>query len=298
MKNVKYVLALLVILTASTSAYPRTKIKKKDRAMAAFKKGDYTTSLALWSTYIAKYESRHKEKKCPYYTNAGIAAYHLNKIDEARNLLEHARYGLSEDAQTFAYLAKIYRKINNLSLEIDALENYVKKYPTAQHIHAIKKRLLFTYVESENWDKIQSLWKNIQTVSKDSIIYQASFLASQAGLGHIAVADSLATVILKKSPSNHTALDWRAKKYYTLAEDRYVSELADYKRHHTRAQYAILVKALNPITANYKRSLYYYNRLYHMQKTADYARNLGNIYMRLDDKPRADYYYKMVKRLK
>ncbi len=288
----------MFLSACSLAANPLLKNRKKDKAMEAYKQGNYSAALSIWSSSIAKYESRHKERKCSVYTLAGIAAYRLNKTDQARNYFEHARNGISENAQTFWYLAKIYRKIDNLSLEIDALENYLKKYPHGTNIQQVKKRLLFTYVESENWDNFLNLWKIIPASSKDSLTYQQAFLSAQAGLNHVGKADSVATSILKVYPEDRPAMAWKANKYYTLAENLYESEMKAYKKHKTRAQYARLLKAFDVVSANFKRALIYYRKLYKMHPTTLFANRLGTIYMRMDEKPKAQYYLQMAKKLK
>jgi hypothetical protein len=298
MKLFKLLLGVLLISGLTAVAHPSAKAKKKDKAQVAYNAGDYAKALALWQKTIAKYESRNRQKKCRVYTHAGIAAYHLKQWDVARNLLEKARYTASENAQTFYYLAKVYRQIDNLSLEIDALENYLKKYPGDVYVNAARKRLLATYVESENWELITKLWKQIPAACHDSIFYRDAYLAALGGLQHTHQADSLSALILKNHPSNKTALEWKAEKYYQLGENLYQSEMAAYKKHHTNAQYAHLLKAFEKVTVYFKRSLSYYRKLYRMKPTSFYAKRLGTIYMRLDNKPKGKYYIRMAKQLK
>jgi len=298
MKLLKALLGIILISSVTLSAHPLARTKKKDKALAAYEARDYAKALALWKKTIAKYESRNKQKKCRVYTKAGQTAFRLKNWDEAKNLLEKARYTASENARTFYYLAKVYQKIDNLSLEIDALENYVKKYPDAPHIQTVKKRLLATYVESENWNQILSLWQKIAPASRDSIFYRNAYLAAQAGLKHTKEADSLAAIILKTHPNNKVALKWRAGKYFELAENRYQSEMKAYKIHHTNAQYVKLLKAFKIVTLHFKRALIYYRKLYHIKPTAAYASRLGTIYMRLDNKAKGKYYIQMAKKLK
>lgn len=298
MKLFKLLLGILLISGLSVVANPMAKAKKKDKAQLAYESGNYSKALALWQKKIAKYESRNRQKKCRVYTLAGMAAYHLKEWDVARNLLEKARYTASENAQTFWYLAKVYRQIDNLSLEIDALENYLKKYPNDSQVNIARKRLLATYVESENWNLILKLWDQIPAASRDSLFYREAYLAAQGGLNHVAKADSVAALILKNQPANVTALAWKAEKYYQLGENLYQKEMADYKKHHTNAQYVHLLKAFKKVTLYFKRSLYSYRKLYQMNPSSFYARRLGTIYMRLDNKPKGKYYIMMSKKLK
>ncbi len=295
MKTFKWLAAVVFFVTVFSF---NASARGKDKAQMAYNRGDYQTALTLWNKIISKYERRDKGTKCTVYTKAGMAALKLGKEDEAQQLFEKAIYSASVSPEAFIELEKIYRKINNLSLEIDVLEKYVKKYPDGKEIIPMRDRLFITYVESENWKEAIALWHQLPQKIRDSIPYKTGLLKANAALKNAKASDMLAVGILKKDPKNITALDWLAKKYFWLAENRYQKELAAYYKNRTRSQYAELLQAFKKVTINFKKSLGYFRKLYALQPTSENARYLGNIYARLNVPPKAKYYQNLADKLK
>ena len=104
------------------------------------------------------------------------------------------------------------------------------------------------------------------------------------------ICEQTAEVILEQNPENEPALTWVAKKYYWQAENRYQTEMTAYDLNKTHSQYAILLEAFKTVTLDFKESLGYFTRLYEQYPNPDYAKYLGNIYVRLNDKQKARYY--------
>jgi tetratricopeptide (TPR) repeat protein len=298
MKRIKWIAVLGIFLIAFSLNTSAKRVSRKNKAQIAYNEGNYAVALALWEKSIAKYERRHKEVKCPYYTKAGMAAIKLKKTDEARQLFEKAIHSVSVSPVAYVELAKIYRKIDNLSLEIFTLENYVKKYPDGGAIEAVRERLFVTYVESENWDEALKLWGKLPEQVKNSIAYKTDYLKVNRTLKNTEVCDRLSSEILRSDPKNVTALDWKAKKYFWLAENRYQTELKIYNKNKTRRRYVELLRAFKVVTVNFKRSLNYFKKLYPLQSTAENANYLGNIYARLNDDAKAKYYHYIAGRKK
>ncbi len=291
MKRIIWIAALGIFLIAFSLNASAKRTSHKNKAQIAYNQGNYAAALALWEKSIAKYERRHKEVKCPFYTKAGMAAIKLNKTDEARQLFEKAIHSASVSPVAYVKLAKIYRKIDNLSLEIFTLENYLKKYPDGGAVKAVRERLFVTYVESENWDEALKLWEKLPEQVKNSITYKTDYLKVNRALKNMKVCDRMSSEILKSDPKNVTALDWKAKKYFWLAENRYQAELKVYSKNKTRSQYVELLRVFKVVTVNFKRSLHYFKKLYSLQSTAENANYLGNIYARLNDDAKAKYYH-------
>lgn len=291
MKRIKWIAVLGIFLIAFSLNASAKRASHKDKAQIAYNQGNYAVALAMWEKSIAKYERRHKEVKCPFYTKAGMAAIKLKKTDEARQLFEKAIHSASVSPVAYVELAKLYRKINNLSLEIFSLENYVKKYPDGGAIIAVRERLFATYVESENWDEALNLWKKLPVQVRNSIAFKTGYLKVNKALKNTEVCDRISSEILRSDPKNVTALDWKAKKYFWLAENRYQAELNAYSRNKTRRQYVELLRVFKVVTVNFKRSLNYFKKLYSLQSTAENANYLGNIYARLNDDAKAKYYH-------
>jgi len=291
MKRIKWIAALGIFLVAFSLNASAKRVSHKDKAQIAYNQGNYAAALALWEKSIAKYERRHKGAKYPFYTKAGMAAIKLKKTDEARQLFEKAIHSVSVSPVAYVELAKIYRKIDNLSLEIFTLENYIKKYPDGEAIEAVRERLFATYVESENWDEALKLWEKLPEQIKNSIAYKTNYLKVNEALKNTEVGDRISSEILKSDPENVTALDWKAKRYFWLAENRYQAELNVYNKNKTRSRYVELLRVFKVVTVNFKRSLNYFRKLYSLQPTAENANYLGNIYARLNDGAKAKYYH-------
>jgi hypothetical protein len=91
------------------------------------------------------------------------------------------------------------------------------------------------------------------------------------------------------------ALEWLAEKYYWLAENSYKAEMEAYEKNRTNKQYNQLLKAFETVSANFKTSLTYFKKLYDLDPSGEYATFLSNIYARLDDKEKAEYYKRLIK---
>ncbi len=297
MKGWKWIVVVTIFLTAFT-LNTSAKGKRKDKAQRAYNQGNYETALALWKKSIARYERRDKGIRCPVYTKAGMAALKLGKEEEARKLFGKAIYSASVSQQTFVELAGLYRKMNNLSMEIDALEKYVKKYPAGKDINPMQERLFTTYVESENWEDALKLWNKLPLAFRNNVKNKAALLKVNVALEKTKTCNMLASEILKSEPKNITALSWKAKKYFWEAEDRYKAEMKAYNKNKTRRQYVELLRAFKVVTIDFKRSLVYFRKLYPLQPTSENALYLGNIYARLENQSKAKYYHNIANKLK
>ena len=296
MKIFKWMVMTIFLITFTQNA--SAKKSHKDKAQIAYDQGNYETALALWKKTIARYEKRNKGAQCPVYAKAATAALKLNKEEEARDLFGKAIYSASASPEAYVELAHLYRKVNNLTLEIEVLEKYVEKYPSGKEFIPMQERLFATYMESENWQEAMNLWRKLPAVFTDETANKEMLLKANIALENTKASDKLASVILKSDPKNITALDWLAKKYFWLGENRYQAEMKAYNKNKTRGQYAQLLEAFKVVTVNFKKSLGYFRRLYALQPTSDNALFLGNTYARLDNQPRAKYYHNIASKLK
>ncbi|MBN2614642.1 MAG: hypothetical protein JXR71_03025 [Bacteroidales bacterium] len=295
MRLIKTIPLLLIFIF---SVFITSSVQAKDKGQEAYNAGKYEQALKIWAKEITKYEKRGKAAKCPYYTKAGAVAYRLGKMDLAQRYLESARYSVSKNEKTYDLLVKIYRNIDNLSKEIDALEYYVKHYPDGKDFKAYQKRLFMTYVESENWQDGLNLWPKIASEVNDSLAYETGLLKIYVGLDKDREALPLSLELVKKDRKNIPALDFLGKHYFWLAEHSYQAENKAYEAHRTVAQYNHLLKAYKVITVNFKKSLDYFQMLYKIKPTAKTATFLGDVYARLSDAKNAAYYHAMAKKLK
>jgi hypothetical protein len=187
--------------------------------------------------------------------------------------------------------ADIFRKQNNLSRELTALQALHDRYPEQAAEYRVAARLFEIYTDIDR-DKALVQWDNldVETQSQEPNLDRFFKLNKWAGLTNR--VDSLADVLLKINPKHVEALEWNAEKYYQLAETRYQREMAKYNANRTHVQYTFLLNALKRVTQDFITSRDYFERLWEMDKDKRYAAFLANIYTRLDNPQRADIYRK------
>lgn len=262
-------------------------------AQTSFDAGNYTEALSQFEKVIIDYESQGKSKECPVYSQAGISAFNLGQTEKALDYLKKATYTPFVDADTYSAMARTYQNIDNLSLEIEALEDYVKKYPEGDEIVQMKIRLFETYVESENWDLAYNLWPDIEPQVKVEIKYIEDFYQVNKAMGNEEMTEQLAGQLLDMNDENVIGLEFMAKKYYNIAENHYQEEMEAYEKNKTRKQYAKLLEELDVVTEDFKISLGYFETLYKINPRPAYANYMGNIYARFNDQEKADYYHQL-----
>ncbi len=289
-----WIAPMLLLVSACSTGNHLTSINQKGNQ--AFASDNFQSALSAYDESIAAYENRGKQKECPVYCKAGQAALSLGQTDKALDYFDKARYTASENAETYIGLATCYRKIDNLSKEMDALQTYLEKYPEGKEKQKVSDRLFAIYTESENWEKAVALWPSVKAHADANRRLLEDYLIVNEALDKTKSCDSTANVLLRFDNRNKIALAWKGKKYYQLAENRYQKEMKAYETHKTRKQYAHLLKAFKKVTADFKLSLKYFKSLYRLDPKPINARYLANIYKRLDDKAKAQYYRKKAKK--
>ncbi len=283
-------LIFILIIQSCSGGLSTTKLSQDGEA--AYKAGNYELALSSWEQII---ESKGKKTKAPIYVGAGKSALALDDVDNARYYLEKAKASGYSSPEMYEALAIVYGSIDNLSKEITALEMYSEKYPQGENINPIRARLLETYVESENWELGVALWPSVEPHSQTNVNVLASYLIINKNLENHTVCEELAKQILKLETNNITVLEYYAEKYFWLAENLYVTEMNAYKKKKTNSQYKKLLKALEVVWPNFKKSRTYFLRLYKIDPKKEYAKYLSMIYTRYDDKQKAAYYNKRAK---
>ena len=261
----------------------------------AYQSGNYDDALQHFESVIAYYKQNDRSKECPVYAEAADAAKHLGQTEIAINYLKQDQYSNFVSADTYYNLALLYQKIDNLSKELEELETYASKYPDGDKIAAVHSRLFELYVESQNWTDAEKIWPDLQDEEKFTTVKLEEYFQVNKALDHDSVCEIIAADLLELDENNLVGLDWTAKKYFWKAENRYHAELKAYEKNKTNKQYNRLLKALDVVSADFKTSLNYFKKLYTLNPTPGTAKYLGNIYNRLDDKKKADYYYKLSK---
>ena len=287
MKRLK--LLQLFIITLFITSCATTQLMEQGEK--AFEQENYTETLQALEQVIESKESRGRNAKGTVYFKAGISALELEQIDKARIYLESAEQNEYASPELYASLAKVYKIIDNLSKEINVLEDYQNKYPDGEKIHEISVRLLETYVESENWNLAVDLWPQIEEQAQSDADLLAGYLIVNKNLENYKTCDKLALQIFELDDENIIALEWYAEKFFQEAENLYVSEMKAYKNNRTTSQYKRLLKALDKVYPTFRKSRDYFLKLYRIDPKPKYAKYLGNIYTRLGEEQKANYYY-------
>ncbi|NOQ28061.1 MAG: hypothetical protein GQ564_22085 [Bacteroidales bacterium] len=283
------ILFIILILQSCSSSLNSTKSSEGE---AFYQSENYEAALNYWEQII---ESKGSRTKAPVYVGAGKSALALDDVDMARYYLEQAKASGYSSPEMYEALAIVYGSVDNLSKEITTLEMYREKYPQGENINSISARLLETYVESENWELGVALWPSIENQAQTNVNVLANYLIINKNLDKTAECDKLAKQILKLETNNITVLEYYAEKYFWRAENLYVTEMNAYKKKKTSSQYKKLLKALEQVWPNFKKSRTYFLRLYKINPKKEYAKYLGKIYTRYDDKQKAAYYKKKAK---
>lgn len=286
--KISRILQVLLITSIITSC---ATTKLTEEGEIAYQEKNYKAALESLEKVIESKESRGKKAKGTVYFKAGKSALELEQTDKARKYLELAEQTEYESPELYASLAKVYKIIDNLSKEINVLEDYHNKYPNGEKINEITIRLFETYVESKNWDLAVDLWPEIEKQAQNDDDLLAGYLIVNKNLGNNSTCDKLALQIFELDDENIIALEWYAKKFYMEADNLYVSEMKAYKNNRTTSQYKRLLNALEKVYPTFRKSRDYFLKLYRIDPKPEYAKYLGDIYTRLGDEQKANYYY-------
>ncbi|MFN2394283.1 MAG: tetratricopeptide repeat protein [Bacteroidales bacterium] len=290
MKNLSKIIFILILFAAACSG-SRQLTELSNNATKAYQEEDYAAALQLYEEFISQHSNDVAAIPDSIYSGAGLSAYHLGQSEKALNYLNLIRHSETADADAHYILAKLNREIDNLSREITAIEMFLEKQNEGKKADAMKQRLFVTYTESRNYEKAFNIWEEIESkVRNDEDMLNRFFHVNQA-LENESRLDDIAEDLLLLNPDNTDALSHMAEKYFWRAENRYQSEMEAYEKNRTHRQYAQLLRAFEVLNADFHKSLNYFLRLYKKDPKPEYARFIGNIYLRFDDKSKARYYH-------
>lgn len=284
-------LFVLFVLSACGSTSKLSLENSADALMAA---SQYQKALDLYEKRIAELEQSGQTVSGSLYEKAGKAALIYGDSAKCEQHFKLAMY--HDQASPFVYyqLAGFYQSAGNISKEIMVLEPLESKFPGSEE--AIKKRpRLFQLGLISDQPKLSlRLWPTIPEIYKDEDLLTTYLLVNRkAGLTDS--CNNISYRILKRYPDNITALEWKAIKYYNLAEDRYQREMNMYEANKTHRQYKVLLDELELSTEDMKQSLNYFNKLWKLNPDPVYATYLHNIYARFGDEKMAAFYRKKMK---
>ena len=286
----KRVLFFVIIIALVYSCSTGTKVSSvQQNADQAWEAKDYTNALAGYEQIIANYKLEQKTEECPVYGRAGLAALNTGDLSKAIDYLQMDTYTPFASEETYIGLAECFRKKDNLSKEILTLQKYLELFPEGEQIQDVKIRLFETYVESENWELAQELWPRLPDSEINEELLSKWFTVNLA-LDNDEKCNILSAQLLKMNPDNIPALEWQAEKAFHKAENHYQTEMDAYEKNKTNKQYKRLLAELKVVTTEFQEAKRQYEKLYKLDPKPVYAQYLSNIYVRLNDQKKADYY--------
>lgn len=286
MKIEKILFAMLVAIVFASCSGPKVLTTAKDTAAGFETSGDFAQATAAWDKYFT--DTEIEEVAGNDFANAAKTAFKAGNLNKAKSWFDQARYKNYADAEMYATLANIYNSEKNLSKELSALETYMEKYGTENA--QVNARLFAIYGEIDSNDKALEMWSKMDASTKSTEANLSNYLKVNKALEKNAVCDSTSLELLKLNAEHIEALEWNAKKYYWLGQNRYKQEMDKYNKKKTRKNYNILLKELDKVTADFKKALPYLNKLWKLEPGNEYAGYLANIYALFGDEKKTNYY--------
>ena len=285
---------LIISIIISSCGTQKTIISYEDQATMAADSGNYKQAIINWQNYLNEASVNATEVNPQVYAKIGKAYYSLENYNKSESSFDQARDKNYADAEMYILMSKNYRRIDNLSKEITVLEYYRDHLSPKGDSVFMRNRLFETYVKSDNWTLAEDTWSSLDLSTQENENYLQKYFTVEKELNKDDQCDQISADLLKINKQNVIALDWLAKKYYNRAENRYQNAMAVYNKKKNNKTYKILLKELDMVTSDFKKSLKYFDVLWEMEDGKKYANYLANIYARFDDKKKSQYYKKFL----
>jgi len=294
MKKISYLSAIILIVFLASCSGPKIiapALSSKAIAEKATAEGKYAEAVEAWKFHFS--EQTQAQIPGADYAVAAQMAYKAGDSNLAVTWYDQARYKNFSNAEMYSNLADIYRSQQNISKELSALEYIKTNFPV--NSNEVNQRLFDIYFEIKMFDEALNAFAEMDENLKNEISNQKSYFKINKEKENTVVCDSVSLLILKKEPANVDALEWIGNKYYWLGENRYQREMDKYNANKTNKQYKILLSELDLATADFKKALPYFEKLWEIEPGEKYASYFANIYARFGDESKVNYYKKYMK---
>ena len=294
MKLISFFTGLIIVAFMAGCSGPKVivpVVSQKAVAEKAIAEGNYAQAVEAWKQYFSVQPI--SEISGNDYAEAAQTAFKINDVNLAISWFDQARFKNFADAEMYATLGKIYRSQQNISKELSALEFYASNF--TENLNEVNRRLFEIYFEIKMFDEAIVVWDKMDANVKNEISNLKTYFKINMEKENTEVCDSLSLVILEKEPANIDALEWNGNKFYRLGENRYQREMEKYNKNKTNKQYKILLTELDLATADFKRALPFFEKLWKIEPGEKYASYFANIYARFGDETKVNYYKKYLK---
>ena len=295
MHSRKGLLFIVTIIFLASCGTQKVMTTYQDNAKKAEALGDFGTATDNWKLYLDKELAKGNPISAEDFAHAAKTAYKASKTDLALNWFGQAQHANYSDPEMYRDIAAIYKKEDNLSKELEALEFLHEKFPDTTDSTGVNSRLFEIYSSISSDEKADAMWPTVAPGNRKQMQFLNDYFAVEKHLDHDSTCDSVAGAILDIDANNVDVLEWLAVGYYHKAEDRYQREMKKYEKNRTHMQHFRLVQQLNIVTDDFKKSLSYFKTLWKIKQDARYATYMTNIYTRFEDPEKANYYRKFVK---
>lgn len=283
-------LIVLVVIFSGCGA-PKNLVSNKDNAEKAAAQGSYIQAVESWKQYFN--QQPIEETEGSVFAEAAKTAFKSGDLDLALSWFDQSRYKSYADAEMYETLSKIFKEKKNISKELETLEYIIENF--SENSSQIDNRLFDVYFEIDSNEKALQVWERLDDISKTELSKIDSYFSIQMEQKNSTVCDSVSLVLLDKNPKHVEALEWNAKKLYWLGENRYQSEMEKYEKKKTTRQYKILLKELDLATADLKKSIIYFEKLWKINPGKEYASYFASIYGLFGDEKKSKSYQKYLK---
>lgn len=290
--KLKNIYILLAVLFLAACGGTKNLTKYKESAKSAVAEGNYAMAVESWKTYFDQQAETEKGITGDEYAQAAKTSYKAGMNEQATDWFDQARYKNYADDEMYLTLAKIFREQDNLSKELSALEYYRENFNMDNA--EVNSRLFTIYDEIDMTENALNIWETLPESEKNAEANLEKYFEINKELDNEAVVDSVSLELLEVNPDHTEALEWNAMKYYWKAENLYKREMQKYETNKTRSQYRKLLKQLDVVTARFKKSLTYFEKLWEQNPGEKYAPYMANIYARFNDDQKANYYREFV----
>jgi hypothetical protein len=263
----------------------------KEQAIAASSEGNLEVALQNWDKYFSQLSGKGQPIAVGDYVTAANDAVKAENISKSLAWFDAARLEGYDGADMHLALASIFRKQDNLSRELTSLQFLAEKYPEIAGKEGIHARLFEIYMEIDK-DKALGQWNKLDQTTRETEPFLENYFSLNKALDNKSLCDSLSQSLLEINPDNIAALEWNAEKYFWQAENRYQIEMDKYNKKRTHVQYQFLLNELKKISADFVKSRDYFEKLWKINEKSSYAVFLTNIYTRLDNPEKAQFYKK------
>jgi tetratricopeptide (TPR) repeat protein len=289
--NLLFVTALFAAACSGPKVATIPAVSGKTLAEKAADEGNFAAATEAWKQYFT--QTPLEKTAGADFASAAQTAYKAGNAAQAVSWFDQARYKIYADAAMYQTLALIYHDQKNISKELTALEYIEANYPEKKA--ETSQRLFQIYHEIKEPMKAIAVYENMSEPQKAELPNLTALFDVKKEMNDTLVCDALSLKILEKQPENIAALEWNATKYYWKGETRYQREMNKYNSNKTNKQYKILLDQLELSTADFKKSLVYFEQLWKLEPGKKYASYFANIYARFGDEAKAKSYEKYLK---